>query len=222
MRPREGILPFFRQHFLVAHQRKKIEHALARHAGPLQVAGARLVGARFLFARIGEEAARGEMLPAHDQRHAGIARAGRDGADAEDHRGDQGRLDRRHVFAPLHQMPARHMADFVCHHADQFAGRLDRGDEAGVVEHLLAFGDEGVEAPVVDEVDFHRRRIEPRNPQKRVGIIPQHVLGFCVADDRNALRGGRVCAAECQHGAQRQRVAERRFRSHGAVPHTLH
>ena len=188
---RIGVLPAFGQKLLIAHRGEEVEHALAGKTGTLEEGGTRLVRARFLLAGEGEQAARCKMLAAHDERHACIACARGNGTDTKDHGCHDRHRQVLEFLAPLHEMAARHMADFVGDNAHELARRIHRGDEAGMEEHLLAAGDEGVEIAVVDEMDLDRGRVDAGRAQQRVRIFAQHRFGFGIADDADALRLGR-------------------------------
>ena len=60
-------------------------------------------------------------------------------------------------------------------------------------------GGEGVDLRVAHQLDMHRLRIEARRLGQRRLIAFQHVLGFGVAQQRDALRIGRR-AAEAGEG----------------------
>src|SRR5690606_18832625 len=139
---------------------EEVEHALTGHSRALKEGGTRLIGTCFLFAGKGEKAALREVLAAHDESHARIPRASGNCADAEDHRCHNGHRHAFKFFPPFYKMTTGHMPGFMRDHADEFAGRLDGGDEARMEEHLLTGRDKGVEIAVIDEMDFHSLRVD--------------------------------------------------------------
>ncbi len=149
---------------------------------------AHLVGGCFLHAAEFDELCLCGLLAHHDRAHARIARTRHHRGNAH-HHADQhgnGRLGNRRGVA--NEMAARHVAGFVRQHADHLIGRFQFHDEAGVDEDVLAFGDERVDRRIVDDINFHRRRIEARRLQDRIFVTAQHALDFGVADERDRLR----------------------------------
>ena len=94
------------------------------------------------------------------------------------------------LFLLAGEMAAGDVTGLVRDDADHFVGRLGFGQQAGVDEDLHAVGDEGVDPLVVDDVDLHRRGIEPGGGEDRVGIGAQGRLDLGVADQAGAARLG--------------------------------
>ena len=86
---RERIAALIGQDLLVLEALEHAEHAASRLLGRSEIADARLVGGGFLRARKREEGALCDLLAAHQDRRAGVARARRHRGNAEHHRQDQ-------------------------------------------------------------------------------------------------------------------------------------
>jgi len=199
----EGILLRARQGFLVAELREEVEHALARKAGFLKVACARLIGAGFLLTAVSKDRPLGDRGAACDDRHARVARAGGHGADAEDHRGNHRHAHFAHGLLTADQMAAGHMARLVCNNAAQLKGRIDLRDKAGIEEEPLADGHECVNARILHEVDADRRGRETGRAPDRRRIFAHHVFRLGVPDERNTVGPGGCYSRE---GEQRRQA----------------
>jgi hypothetical protein len=62
-------------------------------------------------------------------------------------------------------MPAGNVPCFVGNHPDDLTGVLAFQDQAGIDEQPLAAGDEGVQGPVVDQMDMNVVRVEAGCPE---------------------------------------------------------
>src|SRR5208282_6027239 len=80
------------------------------------------------------------------------------------------------------QMAAGDMPRLVREHADQLVRCLGAHYQAGVHEFVLSAGDEGIDLLVLDGIDVHRARLEPRRLPDRGHHRPNVGLDFGVAD----------------------------------------
>ena len=140
--------------------------------------------AEFLRPRKREERALRDLLTAHQDCRAGVAGTGRDGGNAEHHRQDERYRSRAHALAHPDEVAIGKMTGFMSEHAGQLVRRIQRHDEPGMDKHVLAFGDEGVERRIIDDVETHRVRRHARGLKQRIQICPHHALDLGVADER--------------------------------------
>jgi hypothetical protein len=155
---------------------------------------ARLIGGGLHGPRIGKERPFRDLLAAHQDGGARIARAHRHYRDADRHGEQHRHHGRAHPLGRAHQVAVLDMARLMRHHAGDLIGRIELHQKTGVDEHVLAFGDEGVNRRIVDDVEMHRRRIEIGGEKDGIEIAAQHALDFRVADQRHtaSLRARRM------------------------------
>lgn len=172
------------------------------------------VGLFLLAALIGEERPADRFLRREDGGGTGVAHrvgagAGNHRADPEQHGDDRGGLRGRELFAQPREMAAGDVAGFVREDANDLVRRPQFHDRAGVHEDAPAVHHERVEAAIVDDGDLDVLLREPGAAQDRLGVVPQQLLGFGVANGRDvALRAGRK--AGCDQGGRGD---------HGQRPH---
>ena len=171
-----------REQRLVGEALEGVVHALGRLAGHGQKAHAGAVGRFLLAALVGQQGVLQVGLRTGNDRaadigHVGIvrARAGRHGADAEQHRDDRGGLRIGELLAHLRQVPADDVAGLVREHADQLIGCRRLHQRAGIDEDVVRIHDEGVERLVVDDDDLdaliaQARDLEDRRSRIRAAI----------------------------------------------------
>ena len=164
----------------------------------VEEADAGLVGQGFLILAIGENASHGRILAAVGDAHAGLPDAWRAAKRAGSHRREpeqlkhqRRRLRPRQLRAKPREMASGDMAALMRDDADHFVRGLSAHQRAGVDEHIVPIDDEGVEAPVVDDVDLDRLRAETGSREDRLGVSAHQGFGLGVADHaRGVGRGG--------------------------------
>jgi hypothetical protein len=67
--------------------------------------------------------------------------------------------------------------------ADQLVGILGLNDQAGVDEHVLAAGREGVDVVVLDDEDLDALGVQARGGEDRITVGVQRRLDLGVADE---------------------------------------
>ena len=184
---------------LAGHCLEGLEHAAARLMGGVEEAHARLVGRGFLVLTIGEDAPHGRILPAIGDAHAGLPdpgraaeRAGSHGREPEQLEHQRCRLRPRQLRAEPREMASGDMAALMRDDADHLVRRLGLHQRAGMDEHIVPVDDEGIEAPVVDDVDLDRLRAETRSGENRLGIGADQSFGLGVADQPRGVGRGRA------------------------------
>ncbi len=89
---------------------------------------------------------------------------------------------RDELRAEPREMPADDVAAFMGDDADHLVWRLGLHQRAGMDEHIVPVDDEGVEAAVVDDVNFDGLRAQPRSVEDRLGVGADQSLGLGIAD----------------------------------------
>ncbi len=118
---------------------------------------------------------------------SGLASAGDHRREARGHRQQQRQSGRLHPCGRTYQIPMRHMAGFMRHHAGDLIGRVQGHQQTGVEEHMLAFGNEGIDRRIIHQMQLDILGHQAGRYQDRVELGPQHTFGFGVADQRYAL-----------------------------------
>jgi hypothetical protein len=89
-------------------------------------------------------------------------------------------------------MSARHVAGLVRDYTNELAGPVERLDEPGVDEEILAPCDKSVELFVLDEKYLNRIGVEARRLENWLGITANDMFDLCVADQRLRVSGARA------------------------------
>ena len=89
------------------------------------------------------------------------------------------------------EMAAGDMAALMRDDADHLVRRLGVHQRAGMDEHIVPVDDEGVEAPVVDDVDLDALRAEAGGVEDRLGVSADQRFGLGVADEPGGVGRGR-------------------------------
>ena len=100
--------------------------------------------------------------------------------------GSDNRLNAGPVKLNAHagQMATCNVARLMGQNADDLVGCFGPRQQAGVNEQALAAGDEGVNLVIVDDINPHRRRVQARRLENRLGVEPQQPFNFRVANER--------------------------------------
>ena len=188
---------------------ERLQHALGRLAGRLEIGDGGTVGGRLLAALVAEQAAPRRLAAADRETATGLRefarlgrRTGNDRADAEKPGDDRHRLGARELFAQPVLVAAGDVARLVCDDADDLVRRLGLQQRAGVDEHATA-GDEGVEARIVDQNDVDAGFREAGGLEDRARIVAHQRLDLGVAHDRHVLRKGRTAGDEGDSAGKR-------------------
>ena len=121
-------------------------------------------------------------MPACPSAGRAAKRAGRHGRKPEQLQHQRRRLRPRQLRAKPREMTAGDMAALMRDDADHLVWRLGLHQRAGMDEHIVPVDDEGVEAAVVDDVNFDGLRAQPGGVEDRLGVGSDQRLGLGIAD----------------------------------------
>lgn len=183
-------------HLAFKQNAQRIDKAARTLARSIEQAQGRSIGGAFFGLAIGHQRIDAGRLRGHDEgrRHlrdlAGIARARCGGyrTDPQQHGEGLNLGTGLHLFAQTGNVTASQVPDFMGQ--DALEGSRIGGFENGAVIDIdiAIFGDEGVEAPIVDDDDA-RCTLEPGSPEQRRSQHAHHGLDLGIADDTDLILG---------------------------------